>query len=280
MPKVFISYRRDDTLPYAGRLCDALMAEFGDDNVFMDIADISPGRDFAAVLEEAIAACDVMLVLMGRQWLSITGPTEKRRLDDPDDFVRQEVSTALKRKIMVVPVLVQNIPVPRVGELPDDMANLVRHQACELSDTRWRHDVDRLISAISTSSASAKIIFKQSDPERRKRDSHIKEVRLLQESDNLLDLEIDYKHNGVIGTQNIVIWAEAFNVRGNEAAFAGSYPPVGIGEGTVRLRLKVTDVWLPLNTVNLGVGFYERDEANHTSRYLDGEDFSFNKTWK
>ena len=65
MPRIFISYRRDDTLPYAGRLCEVLAQEFGRDHVFMDIDSIRPGREFAIVLQEAIGSCDLLLVLMG-----------------------------------------------------------------------------------------------------------------------------------------------------------------------------------------------------------------------
>ncbi len=102
---VFISYRRADTRADAGRLYDRLVDRFGEDHVFMDIDDIAPGQDFQAVLRNTLDNCQVLLVLIGPGWLNASDEDGNLRLAGSDDFVRQEVSTALARRIPVIPVL-------------------------------------------------------------------------------------------------------------------------------------------------------------------------------
>jgi hypothetical protein len=115
MAGVFISYRRDDTAGHAGRLFDTLVRRFGEPSVFMDLTDIAPGADFVETLERAVGSCDVLLVLIGRNWLS-AGSHGRSRLEDPQDFIRREVATALTRNIPVMPVLLQGAPMPTVDE--------------------------------------------------------------------------------------------------------------------------------------------------------------------
>ena len=147
---IFISYRRDDSAGYAGRLYDRLRGSFDRDHLFMDIDNIPPGHDFVEVLENAIEVCDVVLVLIGKQWLTITGADGKRRLDDPHDFVRLEVAAALRRNIRVIPVLVRDATMPPLSELPPDLHALARRQALVISDEDFHHDADRLIAAIKS----------------------------------------------------------------------------------------------------------------------------------
>ena len=52
MPGIFISYRREDSAPSAGRLYDHLVEHFGKEHVFRDIDTIAPGAEFAKVIEE------------------------------------------------------------------------------------------------------------------------------------------------------------------------------------------------------------------------------------
>jgi formylglycine-generating enzyme required for sulfatase activity len=114
----------------------------------MDIDTIEPGLDFVQVIEEAVGSCDALIVLIGRQWLTVTDATGRRRLDNPQDFVRLEVATALERNIRVIPVLVGGAPVPHSTDLPDVLRRLARRNALEISDTRFHHDVDRLIETL------------------------------------------------------------------------------------------------------------------------------------
>ena len=96
MPKIFISYRRDDTGGHAGRLRDRLIQRFGDANVFRDLDRIAAGANFISSIQEAVGECDVFLALIGKQWLTIADE-RGRRLDDESDFVRLEIATALQR---------------------------------------------------------------------------------------------------------------------------------------------------------------------------------------
>lgn len=147
MANIFISYRRSDSAPYAGRLYDRLIARFGEERVFMDL-EIEPGEDFVARIEQGVSQCEVLLVLIGPTWLEATGDEGQRRLDDPADYARIEVVAALQRNIRVIPVLVGGAAMPAPGDLPSDLAPLARRQALELSDLRFHADADRLIEAI------------------------------------------------------------------------------------------------------------------------------------
>lgn len=147
--KIFISYRRDDSAGYAGRLFDYLSAHFGAENVFMDIDTIEPGEDFRKVVSRAMGTCDVVLVMIGKQWLNISDAGGRRRLDDPRDLVRMEVGAALSnRRIRVIPVLVRDAPMPGEQELPEGLKELTWRNAFELSDSRFQIDAKRLIGVI------------------------------------------------------------------------------------------------------------------------------------
>jgi|GEM_PF-2498379 len=147
---IFISYRRDESRHAAGRLAEDLSQTFGAEHIFRDIEGIELGVEFAKSLEQALAACSVMLVLIGPQWLDM--PDRKRggrRLDQVDDWIRQEIATALKRDVRVVPVLLEGTTLPDATELPADIRSLVARQAMELSDVRWRGDLQRLVEALA-----------------------------------------------------------------------------------------------------------------------------------
>jgi len=147
--KIFISYRRDDSAGHAGRLFDYLSAHFGADNIFMDIDTIDPGEDFRKAISRAVGTCDVVLVLIGKQWLGMTDAQGQRRLDDPRDWVRMEVAAALaNRRTRVIPVLVREASMPDVQELPEGLKELVWRNAMELSDKRFQYDVNKLIQVI------------------------------------------------------------------------------------------------------------------------------------
>lgn len=141
---IFVSYRRDDSSGHAGRLFDRMVDHFGRDRVFMDIDTIEPGEDFVTVIENAVGSCEILLAVIGRNWLSGTG-RNTGHLRDPNDFVRLEIATALKRDIRVIPILVQRASMPKPEELPEDLVKLSRRNAVELSDLRWQNDVHDLI---------------------------------------------------------------------------------------------------------------------------------------
>lgn len=148
MPSIFLSYRRVDTSGHTGRLSDVLDARFGRDAVFHDIQSIEAGTRFDEVIDSALAECRVFVPLIGDDWLGITGADGRRRLDDPEDLVRREVAAALRRGVPVIPVLLEGATMPAAAALPEELQPLTRHQAVEISDTRWDFDVQRLIAAI------------------------------------------------------------------------------------------------------------------------------------
>jgi len=148
MPRIFISYRREDSQAEAGRLYDALKARLGRDQVFRDEYTLRPGEEFAVAIERVLTLTDVVLVLIGRRWLSATDGAGRRRLDNPLDLHRQEVVTALELGKVVVPVLVQNASMPEPAELPEALSGLAGRNALELDDSRWEYDVGRLIDGL------------------------------------------------------------------------------------------------------------------------------------
>lgn len=151
---IFISYRRDDTSGYAGRLQDDLAELFGDDLVFRDVVKIEPGRDFLEVIGDALQSCAAMIVVIGREWVGSVDETGRRRLDNPADVLRLEVTAALERKTLVIPVLVEKAEMPRPQELPEALRPLTRRQAIELTDASWDHDVGRLAAAITAATGT------------------------------------------------------------------------------------------------------------------------------
>lgn len=147
-PKVFITYRREETAAHAGRLYDAMVARFGERNVFMDV-DMAPGIDFVERITEAVAACQVLIVVMGPRWATVEDEHGKARIADPEDFVRLEVETGLRRPdVTPIPVLVSGARMPRRKDLPPEIQAITRRNALELSDQRWRHDIGRLIGTL------------------------------------------------------------------------------------------------------------------------------------
>jgi len=154
--QIFISYRRDDSAGWAGRLFDRLSQHFGRENVFMDIDTIEPGLDFVEVIEQAVGKCDALVALIGQHWLTITDDSGRPRLDNAEDFVRLEIAAALARNIRVIPALVQSARMPRSTDLPDILKPLARRNAIEISDRRFHHDVDQLIEVLDKVLASAR----------------------------------------------------------------------------------------------------------------------------
>jgi hypothetical protein len=162
--KVFISYRREETAGHSGRLYDVMSSRFGDSHVFMDV-DIPPGVDFVNQITEAVSKCHVLLVIMGPHWATISNGAPLPRIFDPGDFVRLEVETGLKRSdVAVIPVLVGGAKMPAPEAMPAPLRPLTRRNAIELSDTRWRYDVDRLLGALDTLLAHTSAVHRVPSP--------------------------------------------------------------------------------------------------------------------
>jgi len=148
VPRVFMSYRRDDSAGDTGRLYDALTARFGRDSVFMDVDAIAPGADFADAIRQAVSSCQVFIAVIGKTWIGSADAGGHRRLDDDRDFVRLEIQAALERNLRVIPVLVQGASMPSADQLPDAIGRLAVRNAFELTYGRWHYDAARLIATI------------------------------------------------------------------------------------------------------------------------------------
>jgi hypothetical protein len=140
MPGIFISYRRDDSQGFAGRLAGDLEKRFGSDRVFLDI-EIPIGSDFSDVLHRAIAASDVLLVVIGRRWAGASAGGHASRLYEPNDWVRTEIESAFAQSKHVVPVLVGGARMPDPASLPASIRALAQVQAAAMSDRHWADDI-------------------------------------------------------------------------------------------------------------------------------------------
>jgi hypothetical protein len=114
----------------------------------MDVAGIEPGADFVEVIEKSVASCHILLAVIGRNWLAYRGSKSKRRLDDPNDYVRLEIQASLKKGIRIIPIFVQCAKMPGVDSLPEDIRKLTRKQGFDLRDNRWNDDVTAFISSL------------------------------------------------------------------------------------------------------------------------------------
>ena len=148
MTSIFISYRREDSSGYAGRLHDRFVQRWGRERLFMDVDNIDPGEDFLEVIERTLAQCDVLVVVVGPRWLSAEDATGRRRVDNPADFHRMEVEVSLKCGVRVIPVLVGGAQMPSEADLPQALRSFARRNAIEVSDKRFEFDSGKLIDAI------------------------------------------------------------------------------------------------------------------------------------
>jgi DNA polymerase len=163
MSRIFINYRRQDSEGYVGRLYDHLLKHYAPHDIFMDVRSIEPGADFVQVLEDAVAACDVFISVIGPQWSTLRDDQGERRIDQWNDFVRIEIASALKQNKLVIPVLVGRAKMPSPAELPDDLKLLARRNAIELSHQRFGADVEDLINFVRSTVPSHPSFKRQAD---------------------------------------------------------------------------------------------------------------------
>lgn len=145
---VFISYRRSDTGPYARLLKEHLSEAFPDTPVFMDLDSIEAGLDFIEVIRDAVDSCVVVVALIGSRWVTVSDEEGHRRIEDPRDYVRFEIRTALERGVRVIPVLADGAKPLQDHQLPSDLRKLARLSALELSYDRFEYDETRLTAVI------------------------------------------------------------------------------------------------------------------------------------
>jgi class 3 adenylate cyclase/predicted ATPase len=145
MPKLVVSYRRSDSTAIAGRICDRLVARYGNDAVFLDVESIPFATDFRSHIEGSIDQADILLVVIGPGWL---GPA-RSRIQSPDDPVRAEIEMAMRREIPIVPVLIDSATMPEARDLPDSLKKFAFINAAPINSGRDFHPhMERLIRSI------------------------------------------------------------------------------------------------------------------------------------
>jgi len=153
--QIFISYRRGDNAAVTGRIYDRLTQKFGDDSVFKDIDSIPLGVDFRQHIDDIVQECDVVLAVIGPRWAGDSEKVGDRRIDLPDDFVRLEIESALKRKIRVIPLLIDNASMPSAESLPESMRGLAQRHGITIShDPHFHTDMERLMKGLEVYFAS------------------------------------------------------------------------------------------------------------------------------
>jgi TIR domain len=146
---VFISYRRDDKRDFARGLYERLARHLGEQQIFMDVDSIDLGVDFTEVVNQRLAQCSVMLVVIGTNWLDCVDSGGRRRLDNPDDLVRLEVETALARPgVRVIPILVDGARAPESTGLPESLRPLARRNALIMTHENFGADFGRLFTVV------------------------------------------------------------------------------------------------------------------------------------
>ena len=178
--KIFLSYRREDAAGFALALFGRLEQSFSSERLFMDVeGGIGAGQDFVRVIEDEVSLCDVMLVLIGPDWMTVTDEAGRRRLENPEDFVRVEVELALKFGKRVIPVLVHKTEMPRADALPEPLKALARRNAVGLTQERFKADAQGLIKALEDALAEVEDARRQLSPRPRRPKSSARRSRRL-----------------------------------------------------------------------------------------------------
>jgi TIR domain len=146
--KIFINYRREDSIATAGRLYDRLAQVFGHGSLFIDVDHIPAGVDFVTYLNSQVAECDVFLAVIGPNWLEAKDESGVHRIDKPDDLVAIEITAALARSIRVIPVLIDGARLPKASDLPEPLKPLVRRNAVEIRHGHFGRDADALTDKV------------------------------------------------------------------------------------------------------------------------------------
>jgi TIR domain len=179
--KIFINYRRGDEPGFTQALFARLEQAFSSEHLFMDVDNIPPGEDFVRMLDTQVEQCDALLAVIGKGWLNATDEHDNRRLDDPNDFVRIEIESALKHGKRVIPILVNDARMPRPDDLPESLRPLTRRNAVRLTHERFRADALSLIKALQRSLEEAEALRGQAERQR-KEEEEAARLRSLQEA--------------------------------------------------------------------------------------------------
>lgn len=158
--RLFLSYRRADSPHVAGRIYDRLVAHFSRESIFKDVDSIPFGVDFRKTVEEALASCSVVLVVIGRNWCSAVNADGSNRLQDPADFVRLEIEGALRLGVRIIPLLIDDATMPHADHLPASLRELVFRNATVIRpDPDFHGDMQRVMRAIGSSAVDGSTVF-------------------------------------------------------------------------------------------------------------------------
>lgn len=176
MSDIFISYRREDSADVTGRINDHFCRAFGEERIFTDVDNIPLGVDFREHIDREVSHCEVLIAVIGPQWATIKNERGERRLEDPADFVRLEIESALKRDIPVIPVLVRRAVMPTEGQLPDSIKLLAFRNGIPVRpDPDFRNDIKRLIKGIENHLAKNEPDLNGLQPKIEQQESHDQE---------------------------------------------------------------------------------------------------------
>jgi tetratricopeptide (TPR) repeat protein len=147
--QIFICYRRDDAAYVTGHINDRLREEFGEESIFTDVDKIDLGVDFRTTLDLMVSQCQILLAVIGEDWLTVRNADGQLRLQDPADFVRIEIESALQRNIPVIPLLVAGMKMPSKDALPDSLQDLAFRNGTKIRpEPDFHTDIDRLIKSL------------------------------------------------------------------------------------------------------------------------------------
>ena len=156
--KLFLSYRRADSQHITDRIYDRLTSAFGEENVFKDVDSIPLGVPFHSAIKRAVEGCNILIAVIGRQWLSTKDEAGNLRLLDEEDFVRMEIETALQHNIFVVPVFVDGAKISMQNELPSGLQSLPLQNGISVNaDPQFHDDVNRLIEQLRSTKYTGRI---------------------------------------------------------------------------------------------------------------------------
>ena len=149
MSKIFISYRRQESGDIVGRIFDHLSNVFTKHNIFKDVDNIGAGENFRNVITDAIKNSQVLLLIIGREWIKVKGPNGIRRIDDPNDYVRIEIETAIENKIRIIPILIGDTNLPSPDKFPLQIRNITNFNAVKIrNDPDFKKDINHLVSEL------------------------------------------------------------------------------------------------------------------------------------
>lgn len=213
--KIFINYRREDDRGSTGRLFDVLEEVFDSKQLFIDIDNIEPGDHFSEVIEVQIRECDVLLVVIGEEWLEIRNVRGQRRLDDENDFVRIEIETALRLRKRVIPVLLDGAEMPAPDDLPESIAELSGRNAARLRHETFRRDARSLANVLKHQLAALHSKTHATTPGERQPPDHRHAAKATEDEDRIASRSAapDLSDGGAVATDGRASGAALWQAR-------------------------------------------------------------------